>query len=296
MIQKRDGTLVPYDINKIVQAIEKAQAEPLDARALACEIESQMTAADYSVEAVQDLVEATLIRHNLARTAKAYILYRQKHAELRNLMSIYSEMLHGDPDMKRENGNINGDSSMGAMLKFGSEASKYYTLRYVLPPAQAQAHISGDYHIHDLDFFLLTETCCQIDLLKLFRGGFSTGHGYLREPQSIRSAAALACIAVQANQNDMHGGQSLPAFDFFMAPYVRKSFERHVRSLTDSPNIIYDCLEYGLLPADKHLTYAAALVLKRAQQRTDEETYQAMEAAVHNFNTLNSRAGSQVEN
>ncbi|HCB91711.1 MAG TPA: anaerobic ribonucleoside triphosphate reductase, partial [Ruminococcaceae bacterium] len=129
-----------------------------------------------------------------------------------------------DVDLKRENANIDADTAMGTMLKYGSEGSKYFVNNYILPKDIAAAHVGGDIHIHDEDFYMLTETCCQIDLLKLFRGGFCTGHGTLREPQDISSYAALACIAIQANQNEMHGGQSIPNFDYSMAPGVAKTF------------------------------------------------------------------------
>ena len=134
-----------------------------------------------------------------------------------------------DSDIKRENANIDGDTAMGAMLKYGSEGAKQFNLMFVLKPEHAEAHRNGDIHIHDMDFLTLTTTCCQIDLIKLFKDGFSTGHGYLREPKDIRSYAALACIAIQANQNDQHGGQSIVNFDYAMAEGVRKTFAKHYR-------------------------------------------------------------------
>ena len=133
-------------------------------------------------------------------------------------------------DIKRENANIDGDTAMGTMLKYGSEGAKQFYEMFILDSAHAAAHRDGDIHIHDLDFLTLTTTCCQIDLLKLFRDGFSTGHGFLREPNDIRSYAALACIAIQSNQNDQHGGQSVPNFDYSMAPGVRKTFRKLFRS------------------------------------------------------------------
>ena len=116
---------------------------------------------------------------------------------------------------------------MGTMLKYGSEGAKQFDEMYVLCPDHAKAHIEGDIHIHDLDFYTLTTTCCQIDLQKLFHGGFSTGHGFLREPNDIQSYSALACIAIQSNQNDQHGGQSVPNFDYSMAEGVAKTYRRH---------------------------------------------------------------------
>ena len=138
---------------------------------------------------------------------------------------------------------------MGTMLKYGSEGSKYFIDNYVLPKDIAAAHINGDIHIHDKDFYMLTETCCQIDLVKLFKDGFSTGHGYLREPNSIRSYAALACIAIQANQNEMHGGQSVPNFDYAMAQGVAKTYRKeYFKKLK-----MYLQIKYGMDEEDQRL-------------------------------------------
>lgn len=184
-------------------------------------------------------------------------------------------------DLKRENGNINGDASMATMLRYGSECSKEYVLHRVLPKEFADAHIDGKIHIHDLDFYLLTTTCCQIDLNKLFTRGFDTGHGYLREPQSITTAAALAAIAIQSNQNDQHGGQSIPAFDYMLAPYVRKSFLKQKNRAREIAGFFND-------------ESNESWIEKIAWRYTEQETEQAMEAFVHNLNTMHSRAGAQV--
>lgn len=184
-------------------------------------------------------------------------------------------------DLKRENGNIDGNTAMGLMLRYGSEVSKDYVLRKVLPQRIADAHIDGDIHIHDLDFYMLTTTCCQIDLTKLFTQGFDTGHGHLREPQSISTAAALACIAIQSNQNDQHGGQSIPAFDYMLAPYVKKSYLKHYRKARE--------MSYLFTCDDNDWTCEQI-----AWKHTETETFQAMEAVIHNLNTMHSRAGAQV--
>ena len=147
-------------------------------------------------------------------------------------MQIYEDITFKssvESDIKRENANINGDTAMGAMLKYGAEGAKQFNMMFVLKPEHARAHQEGDIHIHDMDFLTLTTTCCQIDLLKLFRGGFSTGHGVLREPNDIMSYSALACIAIQANQNDQHGGQSVVNFDYAMAEGVKKTFCKRYR-------------------------------------------------------------------
>ena len=240
-IKKRNGTPVPFDVNKIRSAIHKAneaaQIEaiaPVQFEKLVDEVVESIPAGQVpDVEQVQDLVEEKLIANGFAKTAKAYILYRAEHTKVRktevDLVNIYRELTFtsaADADIKRENANIDADTSMGTMLKYGSEGSNYFVDNYILPKDIAAAHINGDIHIHDKDFYMLTETCCQIDLVKLFHDGFSTGHGFIRQPKSIASYAALACIAIQANQNEMHGGQSVPNFDYAMAEGVACTFRK----------------------------------------------------------------------
>ena len=245
-IIKRDGREVAFNPEKITNAILRAfRASNIDkprefGDALTAQVVSELNAEDSdrtpSVEEVQDIVERVLIENGFAHTAKSYILYRAERSRIREmntrLMRIYDDITRKsavDSDVKRENANINGDTAMGAMLKYGSEGAKQFNLMFMVKPEHAEAHRSGDIHIHDLDFLTLTTTCCQIDLLKLFHGGFSTGHGYLREPKDIRSYSALACIAIQANQNDQHGGQSIVNFDYAMAEGVRKTFAKTYR-------------------------------------------------------------------
>ena len=351
-IKKRNGETVPFDAAKIQEAIRKACVAVPEEKISKKKLE-ELTAAVVAaipgrrtptVEQVQDLVEETLIREGFARTAKAYILYRAEHAKIRqsegDLMEIYKELTFAyakDADIKRENANIDADTAMGTMLKYGSEGSKYFIDNYILPKDVAAAHINGDIHIHDKDFYMLTETCCQIDIKKLFRGGFSTGHGYLREPNGIQSYSALGCIAIQANQNEMHGGQSVPNFDYSMAPGVRKTFRKeYFKALAHYIAFCYDMTqenakalvdaakealgaedltmseeaEYGMrlsrwLPrhqqeggyqpiTDAQTLNAHHAAVEVALIETDKATYQAMEALVHNLNTMNSRAGAQV--
>lgn len=295
------------------------------------------------VEQIQDAVEKVLIAGNFASTAKAYILYRAEHTKLRqakaDLMDIYNELTFTkakDADIKRENANIDADTAMGTMLKYGSEGSKYFITSHILPKDIAVAHMDGDIHIHDMDFYMLTETCCQIDLLKLFKNGFSTGHGYLREPNDIRSYAALACIAIQANQNEMHGGQAVPMFDYCMAPGIAKTYRKqYYKALGYYFNAMLDMKledasllckkieqtlpikismstadKFGKLLVDflpKHqrehnyqeineqtTQMAHKFAINTAWNETNAATYQAMEAFIHNLNTMNSRAGAQV--
>ncbi|MCL2126109.1 MAG: anaerobic ribonucleoside triphosphate reductase [Oscillospiraceae bacterium] len=346
-ITKRDGRTVGFDIDKIAAVISKAfdatyrpGSEEL-AESLAMEVLSLLELeGDESpeVEHIQDIVEKVLMDNGYITTAKAFILYRNERTRRRQmntrLMQTYEEITFADAresDVKRENANIDGDTAMGVMLKYGSEGAKQYYNMFVLKPDHAKAHSEGDIHIHDLDFLTLTTTCTQIDILKLFKGGFSTGHGALREPNDISSYAALACIAIQSNQNDQHGGQSIVNFDYGMAEGVRKTFIRLYRQnfakvlmiWQDIPDpedkireIIADVAsKTGLVPTladcdayfDAELpmlveTYGDADMLKKAQRTAhgyaakeiDRATYQAMEAFIHNLNTMHSRAGAQT--
>lgn len=341
-IQKRNGDIVPFDSVKILDAMRQANKAvegenmtPTDLLFLTEKVCECIPGEKCSVEEVQDYVEQTLIRFGYGRTAKAYIIYRAEHTKIRNtesdLMEIYKRLTYSyakDEDIMRENANIDADTAMGTMLKYGSEGSKYFIDNYVLPKDIAAAHINGEIHIHDKDFYMLTETCCQIDLIKLFKDGFSTGHGNLREPNSIQSYSALACIAIQANQNEMHGGQSVPNFDFAMADGVRKTYKKKYRHIMKQ----YLQIRYGMteeaaqeaaIAFEKQLSVPIAMgnveqifkeipeieiigitseqleeihqyTQKEALRMADRETYQAMEGLVHNLNTMNSRAGAQV--
>ena len=244
-ILKRDGRRVSYDEAKIVNAIARAmkasghegaeEAERLG-DAVDAVINEKYPDQVPNVEQIQDAVEVALMRAGFEDVAKSYILYRADRTTAREknsqLMHIFDEITSRDSkesDLKRDNANVDGDSAMGTMLQYGATAAKEYNEKFLLRPEQARAYREGWIHIHDFDFYALTMTCCQIDLLKLFHGGFSTGHGYLREPNDIRSYAALACIAIQSNQNDQHGGQSVAQFDRGLAPGVAKTFAKRYR-------------------------------------------------------------------
>ena len=242
-LKKRDGRLVNFDEGKIASAITKAfeatykPGQEEVAGTLADEVVAILEVEGITapgVEHIQDIVERVLMDNGFVQTAKAYILYRNERSRAREmntrLMKTYEDITFSDAidsDVKRENANINGDTAMGSMLKYGSEGAKQFYQMFVLKPEHAKAHQEGDIHIHDLDFYTLTTTCCQIDIKKLFKGGFSTGHGYLREPNDISSYSALACIAIQSNQNDQHGGQAIVNFDYGMAEGVKKTFRRY---------------------------------------------------------------------
>ena len=257
MIIKRDGRKVPFNVEKIAKAIYKAavavggkdyeEAEELATKV--CKyVEKTQNEECPTVEKIQDAVEHVLIEEGHAATAKAYILYRSERTKQRemnsDIMKTYEQLTFQDAkdsDVKRENANINADTAMGTMLKYGSEGAKKFYQMFVLKKDHAQAHINGDIHIHDLDFLTLTTTCCQIDLIKLFHDGFSTGEGHLREPQSIGSYAALAAIAIQSNQNDQHGGQSIPNFEYAMAQGIRKSYQKlYAKNLQKAIELLTD--------------------------------------------------------
>ena len=348
-IVKRDGRTVDYDINKIADAIFKA-AQVLGGKDHDLSLEIAQEVEDYlidvchnqvpTVEQIQDAVEKVLIENGHARTAKEYILYRAERTRAREmntkLMRIYEDLTFKDAkdnDIKRENANIDGNTAMGTMLKYGSEGAKEFYKMYVIDPKHVKAHEDGDIHIHDMDFYTLTMTCCQIDIAKLLTGGFSTGHGHLREPNDIESYAALACIAIQSNQNDQHGGQSIPNFDYGIAPGVRKTYKKlyhqnlgkmidflmdvedgqektkaiclDIESKYDvRPNMAWDSnyMEIERVELKKILPNVDEAELEKMQGRArkfaDKEirrkTYQAMEALIHNLNTMHSRAGAQV--
>ena len=345
-IIKRDGRTVDFNVDKIADAIYKA-AQVLGgkdrdmAKYLARQVEVYLIEICHNevptVEQIQDTVEKVLIENGHARTAKEYILYRAERTRVRDmntrLMKTYEDLTFKeakDNDTKRENANIDGDTAMGTMLKYGSEGAKQFYEMFVLKPEHAQAHRDGDIHIHDMDFLTLTTTCCQIDIEKLFRGGFSTGHGFLREPNDIQSYAALACIAIQSNQNDQHGGQSIPDFDYGMAGGVRKTYRKlYWTNMGKMLNLLFDIEDgvektksIGAEIMEKHDVFPVLAddngykeiekaflrevidekfidkLQKKATKYANEEikraTYQAMEAFVHNLNTMHSRAGAQI--
>ncbi len=320
-IVKRDGKIVKFDDEKIVEAIAKAGLATEEfkydrARALAEKVlkraDEEITARTPNVEQIQDIVEEVLMESSFKRTAREYIQYRQERSRRReaksDLMMIYRTISHADAsedsDVKRSNANVDGNSAMGKMLQFGAEGSKVFAKSLLLRPDIAAAHDSGDIHIHDLDFYATgTLTCCQSDPFVLFEnGGFNTGHGHLRTPNSIGSYGALAAILLQANQNEQHGGQSIPNFDYAMAPGVDKSFRKALKRNLNKYNkftgkklelTVKDSYVFG---DDKKLLKAKwpQEVIDASNDDVERETLQAMEGFIHNLNTMHSRAGAQV--
>lgn len=345
-IIKRDGRKVIFNKIKIAEAIKKAfdATQEYKTEEYCMEVTDSVlyTALEKlndtpTVEEIQDLVEEELMKRNHNKVAKNFILYRAERSKIREknsqLMKIYEDITYSeakDSNLKRENANVNGDTAMGTMLKYGSEGAKQFYQLHVLKPEHSEAHKNGDIHIHDLDFLTMTTTCTQIDLISLFKDGFNTGHGVIREPNGISSYSALACIAIQSNQNDQHGGQSIPNFDYALGLGVRKSFikkyrkfiARNLELLFEEENadaiaeeIQKQVLNKGItLRIDDYKDYMIhekqllteksypsvfvdkiqALAYKNALKETEENTYQAMESLIHNLNTMNSRAGAQT--
>ena len=351
-IKKRDGREIHFSPEKITRAIflaasrvaeeEGSKADYETAERLTEQVVNFLEANfqgenEPGVENIQDAVVKILIENGHAKTSEAYILYRAERSKIRNmktrLMQSIEEITFSDSkdaDVKRENANIDGNTAMGTMLQYGSAVSREFCKSQLMTPQFAHLHDNGDIHIHDMDFMNMgTLTCCQIDLDKLFKGGFSTGHGHLREPQDITSYGALAAIAIQSNQNDQHGGQSVPAFDYYLAEGVAKTFRKTYmlnlnRGLELFINLDTDVkenfeaveketgkrpeinLDKSFLQALNHMletTYGLGkdqlellnkFSYKEAYKETTKKTYQAMEAFVHNLNTMHSRAGAQV--
>lgn len=348
-VVKRDGRVVQFDDGKIIKAVllslQASESGDIDdairiTKAVIEDFDEKSNELKPQIEQIQDKVEFELMKNGFEDAAKAYILYRANRSRIReantSLMKTIDEIIMvdaRDSNLKRDNANINGDTAMGSMLQIGTAGAKAYNEAYLLTPEQARAYREGDIHIHDFDFYSLTTTCTQIDIVKLFKGGFSTGHGFIREPQSIQSYAALAAIAIQSNQNDQHGGQSIPNFDYGMAEGVAKTFIKiykgKVKEILEDTLLLEDEEQFveEIMQTAKTATGSAAQMndnmkefdkilveeiikgknidakkaetlvavsRKRAIERTDKETYQAMESFVHNLNTMHSRAGAQT--
>ena len=338
-ILKRDGSQQPYDGEKIRSAVDKAfrAAGLVDEEGYALRIESLIQTelchrnSQVAVEEIQDRVEAELM--NLApQVAKKYIIYREWRTVQREKRTTLKRTMDGivsieKNDINLGNANMSAYTPSGQMMTFASEVTKDYAMKYLLSAPFARAHAAGDIHIHDLDYYpTKTATCVQYDLADLFERGFHTKNGSIRTPQNIQSYATLATIVFQTNQNEEHGGQAIPAFDFFMAPGVRKTFIRQLadrllyahsllsgRSLTDEERKGFFEALRGLEPPLAHTDAAAEalaaglerigcqlpatavrLALEEAYQRTKRDTHQAMEGFVHNLNTMHSRGGNQV--
>ena len=346
-VVKRNGKKVDFDGTKIALAIKKGFDSIVNDDELVYtskdvtkvyqsvikRIEKEYKEEEkIKIEVIQDMIEDALVKCGYEDVYKSFSEYRDRRTQSRLLFAEEKKMhkflksLEGlglksaaEEDAKRENANIDGNSAMGTMLQYGSTVSKEFAKSYLMKKKYADAHDNGDIHIHDMDFLAMgTTTCTQIDLNKLFKNGFSTGHGYLREPQDIMSYSALAAIAIQSNQNDQHGGQSIPAFDYYLAPGVLKTFKKQYKTailelleFTGFDNFVnvnkinekvdkLDSIEFDLSYMEEcakdseKVKEIFAKAYNTALNKTDKRTYQAMEAFVHNLNTMHSRAGAQV--
>ena len=344
IVVKRDGKKVDFDCTKVALAIKKGFDSVINNPSSEEEIgEKKYTEKDMhkvyeavlekiKIEAIQDIIEDVLKQKKYDDVYESFSEYRERRNQSRQMFSDekklhkFLKVIEGlglksasEDDAKRENANVDGNSAMGTMLHYGSTVSKEFAKAYLMKPKFAAAHDSGDIHIHDMDFLPMgTTTCMQIDLNKLFKHGFTTGHGFLRKPKDIMSYGALAAIAIQSNQNDQHGGQSIPAFDFYMAPGVlltfKKQFKQDLYDLLDYSEFLnfvnmdklvkeidkLDSIEFDIdifVPFMKETDHIRKIFEKAYESslaKTDRKTYQAMEAFVHNLNTMHSRAGAQV--
>ena len=342
IVIKRDGKKTKFEEEKIAIAIKKGfdsieekKYTDKDITKVYESVIKEIT-KDYKdkksikIEDIQDLIEEKLKKYEYMDVYNNFSSYRtlrsksrelfkeKEHKFLKSIESLGMEDAK-NVDAKRENANVDGDTAMGTMLQFGSTLTKEFAKSYLMKQKFADAHDKGAIHIHDMDFMPMgTTTCCQIDLNELFKDGFSTGHGHLRTPNSIMSYTALAAIAIQSNQNDQHGGQSIPAFDYYMAPGVVKTYKKNLKQE------IYDYLElegflnfikfnkiekeidkittidYDISNLDsfakeeERVLKIFRLANKKSLEKTDRMTYQAMESFIHNLNTMHSRAGAQV--
>ncbi len=325
-VVKRDGKKVNFDANKVVCAINKAAIASKEdvSTKLALEVVNKIVDLnkDLQGEEIQDIVEKELMK-TYPDMAKNYILYRDMRNIERHKRTTIKKSFDGivtveKNNINNENANMAGDTPAGQMMTFASETTKDYTHKYLLNPEYSNAHMAGDIHIHDLDYYpTKTATCVQYDLQKLFTNGFKSKHGKIREPKSISTYATLATIIFQTNQNEQHGGQAIPAFDFFMAPGVLKSFRRHLRyrSLTfldadyienknkELKEIINNSITTISVSEEIKMVLSEKLgmdmktidkLIKIAYADTKNETHQAMEGFIHNLNTMHSRGGNQV--
>ena len=351
---KRNGKKVPFDGAKIALAIKKGfdsveddyeDEEEKNRKYSSSDIQKVYQAVlkkiqkdskeknnKFKIEEIQDYIEGELSSKGYDDVYQSFSSYRERrnqsresffgdnktHKFLKSLENLGLKSAN-EEDAKRENANIDGNSPMGTMLQYGATVSKEFAKAYLMKKEYAEAHDNGTIHIHDMDFLAMgTTTCCQIDLSKLFKNGFDTGHGYIRTPQDISTYGALAAIVIQANQNDQHGGQAIPAFDYYMAPGVLKTFkkqfkqtiydfldlegfipviniDRIIREIDKLESIEVDVKEFSdYQKGSSRIHEIFEKSYEKALQKTDRATQQAMEAFIHNLNTMHSRAGAQV--
>jgi len=342
-VVKRDGKVVSFNDTKIAIAISKGFVNSRSATSYTEDDHNKIFTkvieeinkrypkdGQVPIEVIQDIIEEELKSLGYVDIYDSFSSYRTRRSESRKafqnrqhklMKAIESLSLKTaiEEDSKRDNANVDGNTAMGTMLQYGSTLAREFAKSYIMSPRIASAHDDGEIYIHDMDFMPMgTTTCCQINLDKLFSRGFSTGHGHLRPPKGISTYAALAAIAIQSNQNDQHGGQSIPAFDFYMAPGVLQTFkkmfkqavkeyidlleitkeidfDKFVKKVDELTTMDVDIKTFKeFYEKDKQLEKSIKKAYDMAIKKTDRETFKAMEAFVHNLNTMHSRAGAQV--
>lgn len=309
-VVKRDQKIVDFDASKIKNAVLKAfnevdreitpEAEQI-ASAIAAHIESTGD-SEMSVERIQDCVEVALMGENRKDVAKAYILYRNERNKLRKskTYAVYNSIVNVESnDITKENANMNAETPAGMMMKFASETTKAYTDDCLLSQ-EAREAVDGNYiHVHDKDYYPTKSlTCLQHPLDKILKNGFRAGHGASRPAKRIETASIIGCISMESVQNEMHGGQAIPAFDFYLAPYVRKTYIEEIQKLeglyNEDLSYLYniEIEDYLIEPLAKY--DGDRRVVHHAINQTVQRVHQSMEAFIHNMNTIHSRGGNQV--
>lgn len=304
---KRDGRIVEFDKKKIIDAVTKAMDVTEDGEdiVLAAEIAahiSKIARDSMSVEEIQDQVEMELMKSPRKEVAKKYIAYRNQRNLARSAKSreIFQEIIEAQAtDITRENANMNADTPAGMMMKFASESSKSFVDECLLSDDVKDAVKNAYIHIHDKDYYPTKSlTCVQHPLDKILKNGFFAGHGESRPAKRIETASILGCISMETVQNEMHGGQAIPAFDFYMAPFVRKAYQEEIGKLEEINNEDYSDLKDieldDYIKRDLVGIQGKERVIQHAINMTVSRVHQSMEAFVHNMNSIHSRGGNQV--
>lgn len=307
IVEKRDGRVVGYNEEKIKAAIRKAMltTEMGEDEALVQKITDRVGMGGkerMTVEEIQDRVEVELMKSARKDVAKRYIAYRDQRSIARRAKTrdMFLEIIEAkNNDITRENANMNTDSPAGMMMKFASETTKPFVDDYLLSQDVKQAVKNNYLHIHDKDYYPTKSlTCVQHPLDRILRHGFVAGHGESRPAKRIETASVIACISLETAQNEMHGGQAIPAFDFYLAPFVRSSFIEEVKNLEQLTgkdlSHLYNKELKDFLKADLENLEGEERLLQHAVNKTVERVHQAMEAFIHNMNTIHSRGGNQV--
>lgn len=307
---KRDGSVVDYQPEKVRKALESAfistNVHPADSviTLIIDEVNKLFSEGNkVHVEKIQDTIEYQLMGFGWFDTAKAFILYRDKHATMRETETrkLFESIVNVEKnDVTRDNANMNADTPAGMMMKFSAETTKPFVDKYILSDDVKEAVENNYIHIHDKDYYLTKSfTCLQHPLDRIFESGFRIGHGEARAPKRIETAAMLAVISLESIQNEMHGGQAIPAFDFYMAPYVRTTFIEEVKKLEEFTKKDYKHL-YNAVISDfvemntKDYVGENEHIIRTAVNATVKRVHQAMESFIHNCNTIHSRGGNQV--